>query len=168
MREIVEICERDHRRIQNLLRSAEKFLALEHAASANRALVALARRLKTHLAIEEELCFPAWTTGTRDHSYDLVLALTHDHHEMRERIENAREHFVQGDFRIASAELSELNHLFLNHVAQEENVIFPVCERVLPPWMPADRHWPPSAPRRFLNAASFLDHEHGIRHAAAA
>ena len=163
MREIIGICEHEHARLTSLMESAARALGGPDIGQANRSIESLARRLKTHFAIEEELCFPAWTTGSRAHGTEFIQSLTRDHAMICECVENAHARFSEGEFRLAQSELDQLRHLFANHVTQTENVVYPVCARVM---IPGNSGIPPTERARYLNAAMFHDQPAAERVAA--
>ncbi len=125
----------------------EAWAALEGAASSGDAAKARAlwvdfdARLRRHLAMEEQVLFPAIEDATGMRGVGPVAVMLHEHQQMKALLAEMGRRAQAGDFEGVLDQGDTLLMLIQQHNAKEENVLYPMADNVL-----ASR-WAELAPR---------------------
>jgi len=120
----------DHHRIDELLADAKRHLREGDLAAARESFAAFRSGLEHHIAVEEEVLFPAFErhTGIRDGGPTAVMRV--EHAEMRRLLDE-----IAGALEAAGAErtspLASLTALLFAHNGKEERILYPMCDRAL-------------------------------------
>lgn len=120
----------DHHQCDALFAAAESEVASGHWPPAREALTRFLAAMRRHFAMEEDVLFPAFEqrTGSRAGPTEIMRM---EHGQMRELMEGMR-HAADASDREAFLGLSEtLNLLMQQHNVKEENMLYPMSDRVL-------------------------------------
>lgn len=126
----------DHERLDSLFADARRLAAAGELLAARAAFEPFAQGLARHLAVEEQVLFPAFDATVPMRGPTTVMA--HEHRSIEHLLGRAREALEADDsgrFDDAAAELSELLHA---HNVKEERVLYPRLDAALDPAARAD------------------------------
>ena len=130
MSTILDFLGSDHRACDNLFASAEAEVAQNNWDSARSLFEQFEQAMARHLAMEEDVLFPAFEerTGMRAGPTEMMRM---EHAQMRELLQEMARAVAAGD-RDNYLGLSEtLNMLMQQHNLKEENMLYPMSDRVL-------------------------------------
>jgi len=130
MSTILEFMSSDHRSCDDLFASAEEAVANKNWDSARSLFDRFQAAMAHHLAMEEEVLFPAFEART-GMSMGPTQVMRMEHEQMRGLIEDMA-HAVAEANHNAYLGLSEtLNMLMQQHNLKEENMLYPMSDQVL-------------------------------------
>ncbi|OGU20559.1 MAG: hemerythrin HHE cation-binding protein [Hydrogenophilales bacterium RIFOXYD1_FULL_62_11] len=130
MRTIVEFLGSDHHACDDLFASAEDAVAQKNWDSARTLFNRFHTAMAHHLAMEETVLFPAFETRTGN-IMGPTQVMRMEHEQMRELLQ-AMAHAVTVTNQDDYLGLSEtLNMLMQQHNLKEENMLYPMSDRVL-------------------------------------
>ena len=130
MATIVEFLGTDHRACDDLFASAENAVAQKNWDSARSLFARFESAMAHHLAMEEEVLFPAFEART-GMSMGPTQVMRSEHEQMRGLIEDMAR-AAAGSDRDGYLGLSEtLNMLMQQHNVKEENMLYPMSDQVL-------------------------------------
>ena len=130
MSTILDFLGSDHRSCDDLFASAEEAVAKKNWDSARSLFGRFQAALAHHLAMEEEVLFPAFEART-GMSMGPTQVMRMEHEQMRGLIEDMA-HAVAEANHNAYLGLSEtLNMLMQQHNLKEENMLYPMSDQVL-------------------------------------
>ena len=131
MRTFKEVLD-DHDRIDAEMTAFEETVvgkALDGAAA--QALTVLARRLRQHARLEEELVFPAAEQEARDPGFPPTRKLRAEHQTLLTLLGELEANLEAGTWGAAVSNLRELRATWRLHERKERQVIYPLAERAL-------------------------------------
>lgn len=130
MHTILEFMGSDHHACDDLFASAEEAVAKKDWGSARSLFDRFQAAMAHHLAMEEEVLFPAFETRT-GMSMGPTQVMRSEHGQMRDLIANMGRAVAESD-QSSYLGLSEtLNMLMQQHNLKEENVLYPMTDQVL-------------------------------------
>lgn len=124
---------RDHGRIEALLESALADAEVASARRARSAFARFARALRAHIVIEDGSIFPAFETQTGLVDSGPTTVLRREHRAMEERLLDIQSALVDPQATRPAAAIRALRALLQDHVRREDEVLYPVCDRLLDP-----------------------------------
>lgn len=130
MSTILDFLGSDHRACDDLFASAEAEVAQNNRDSARSLFDQFGQAMARHLAMEEDVLFPAFEerTGMRAGPTEVMRM---EHAQMRELLQEMARAVAAGN-RDNCLGLSEtLNMLMQQHNLKEENMLYPMSDRVL-------------------------------------
>ena len=130
MSTIVEFLGNDHRACDDLFASAEAAVAQQNWDSARSLFGQFEQAMARHLAMEEDVLFPAFEdrTGMRAGPTEVMRM---EHAQMRGLLQDMASAVAAGN-RDSYLGLSEtLNMLMQQHNLKEENMLYPMADRAL-------------------------------------
>lgn len=121
----------DHRRCDELFAAAAQ--AAEHGdwAGCRERFDAFHQALKHHMAIEEQVLFPAFEQATGI-SEGPTRVMRHEHQEMLALLGQVSVAIAAGDAAHFRGSVESFTALMTPHSTKEENVLYPMCDEVLP------------------------------------
>lgn len=128
MRSLLHAFHRDHHHLMALVGATRQ--ALEDGGDAS-ALDALARRLRRHLRIEEEVLFGAVDRVVQDPRYPITATLRREHDVLRELLADCEHALAAGNRAGAAGNLRELEVSLRLHEHKEAQVLYPMAEHAL-------------------------------------
>ena len=126
----------DHQRCDDLWAAVE---AAEGTAGFAAAFSAFEAAMRRHLAMEEEVVFPAFEDATGMHNMGPVAVMRHEHEQMRGVLAQMEAAASSGDHADCVAQGDTLLMLIQQHNLKEEGVLYPMMEAHLGPQWPALR-----------------------------
>lgn len=113
----------------------EFLLAERHAAAgawdlAAQGLERFHRALEQHFAVEEGLVFPAFERATGN-SGGPTAVMRHEHAQMRGLLADLRAALLERDGEAYAGHSETLNIMMQQHNIKEENILYPMADRVL-------------------------------------
>lgn len=130
MHTILEFMSSDHHACDDLFASAEEAVAKKDWGSARSLFDHFQASMAHHLAMEEEVLFPAFEART-GMSMGPTQVMRSEHGQMRDLIANMGRAVAESD-QDSYLGLSEtLNMLMQQHNLKEENVLYPMTDQVL-------------------------------------
>ncbi len=121
---------RDHRRIDQLWAELEQ--AVESGAADPNALSqSYVTHMSRHLAMEEEVLFPAFEAATGIRGGPTMM-MRMEHNRMRIVMEQMLSYAASGDFDSVLDEGDTLHMLIQQHNAKEEGMLYPMAEMHVP------------------------------------
>jgi len=130
MNTILDFMGGDHRACDDLFASAEAAVAQQDWDSAGSLFVRFQTAMDHHLTMEETVLFPAFEARTHN-STGPTQVMRIEHEQMRDLM-HAMAHAVAVAHRDDYLGLSEtLNMLMQQHNLKEENMLYPMSDRVL-------------------------------------
>jgi hemerythrin-like domain-containing protein len=130
MNTILNFLGSDHRACDDLFASAESAVAQQRWEAARDGFAQFRAAMDRHFAMEEAVLFPAFEaqTGSRMGPTEVMRM---EHQQMRELLDGMQQAAAAAD-QDGFLGLSEtLNMLMQQHNVKEENVLYPVSDRVL-------------------------------------
>ena len=124
--EAISLLKTDHRKVKNLFaryESAGNF-STKHLIAAQ-----VFTELELHAQLEENVFYPAYEAMTGEHGTQLVADSRLAHEHMRELMIELRG--IDLDEAAFEVKFHELMGIVREHVAEEENVMFPEAEQML-------------------------------------
>lgn len=121
----------DHRRCDELWSAVEAAWGAGDAARADAAWKAFEAAMLRHLAMEEEVLFPALEEGTGMRGMGPVAVMTHEHGQMRALLARMASAAREGDFDGVLDHGDTLMMLIQQHNVKEENILYPTADEVL-------------------------------------
>ena len=130
MSTIMDFLGGDHRVCDDLFASAEEAVGKKNWGGAHRLFDQFHATMKHHMAMEENVLFPAFEaqTGTTEGPTQ-VMRMEHEH--MRELMQDMAHAVIKTDFEGYLGLSETLNMLMQQHNLKEENVLYPMIDRVL-------------------------------------
>jgi iron-sulfur cluster repair protein YtfE (RIC family) len=127
----------DHRRCDTLWVQVEDAVDAGDAAGTEKAWSAFEHALRQHLAMEEEVLFPAFETASGMTGGGPTFVMRHEHQQMRGVLDQMAEAVRANDPDDLLAQGDTLHLLIQQHNAKEEGMLYPTAERFLQPEWPA-------------------------------
>jgi iron-sulfur cluster repair protein YtfE (RIC family) len=128
---VAEALRADDEWLLALLRRAEDELARDDVQAAEQDFAELADRLERHMAVEEDVLYPAVERELGGPAGGGPTAnLRSEHDEIRRWLEVIGDHLAAGG-SFAAGELAILASRLAEHVCFEESLVYPTCDRVL-------------------------------------
>jgi iron-sulfur cluster repair protein YtfE (RIC family) len=124
---------RDHAHHLTLIAAVVRDLSGADGADVGGALTVLARRVRSHLRIEEEVLFPAVERLVGDATYPVTSALRREHDVFRSMLGDIERGLAAGRLVALAGDLRELEAAIRIHTAKEEQVVYPMVDRLLSP-----------------------------------
>jgi hemerythrin-like domain-containing protein len=121
----------DHRHCDDLWAAVEAAADKGDAKAAALAFEAFDVAMRRHLAIEEEVLFPAFEQATGMTQAGPTFMMRHEHAQMRGILNQMRGAQTQGDTGALLDQGDTLLMLIQQHNAKEENMLYPMSERAL-------------------------------------
>ncbi|MDO9467377.1 MAG: hemerythrin domain-containing protein [Thiobacillus sp.] len=127
---ILEFLGSDHHACDNLFASAEDAVARNDWDSARSLFGQFQAAMARHLVMEEDVLFPAFEsrTGTRAGPTEVMRM---EHAQMRDLLEEMARAVTAGDQDRYLGLSETLNMLMQQHNLKEENMLYPMSDRVL-------------------------------------
>lgn len=121
----------EHRRLHRVL---DELLDTARAAQLDAAaasFAALRRGLQQHIAVEDDMVFPAFEerTGMRDSGP--TVTMRREHREIERRLGAIGEALGTKDAGALVGQAAELRALLDDHAHREEGALYPTCDRLL-------------------------------------
>jgi iron-sulfur cluster repair protein YtfE (RIC family) len=88
-------------------------------------------RMERHLAMEEEVLFPAFEKATGMHGTGPTEMMRHEHRQMRALLQDMARRAAADDFDGVLDQGDTLLMLVQQHNAKEEGMLYPMAEKVL-------------------------------------
>jgi len=130
MASILEQLGADHARCDDFFAQAEQAAAKGDWLSAQAAFSAFAAGMARHFAMEEEVLFPAFESRTGNTAGPTrVMRLEHD--QMRGLLDALRQAVEHRDGQAYAGAAETLLVLMQQHNLKEEQILYPMCDRVL-------------------------------------
>jgi iron-sulfur cluster repair protein YtfE (RIC family) len=128
---ITSVLTEDHRHADGLFAAAEQHGAQGAWQQCEQQLAQFRAALETHMKIEEEVLFPAFEQATGMTSGPTAV-MRDEHQEMLKALDAMHGARVAGDAQRFASLAQSFTSLLNAHSAKEENVLYPMCDRVLP------------------------------------
>ena len=130
MSTIVDFLSNDHRVCDDLFASVEAEVALNKWDSARSLFGQFEQAMARHLAMEEDVLFPAFEsrTGMRDGPTEVMRM---EHAQMRDLLQEMAGAVAAGNQNGYLGLSETLNMLMQQHNLKEENMLYPMSDRVL-------------------------------------
>lgn len=90
-------------------------------------------RMRRHLAMEEEVLFPAIESATGMRGGGPVAVMRHEHEQMRGLLAEMARRAAAGDFEGVLDQGDTLLMVIQQHNAKEEGILYPLADNVLGP-----------------------------------
>lgn len=130
MSEIADFMARDHGRCDELLVAAEQAVAVADWKRVNREVEQFTEALRHHMAMEEEVLFPAVEAATgQTQGPTRVMRLEHE--QMRQLLGPLQHAAGQRDESEYLAVSDTLLLLMQQHNVKEESILYPMADRIL-------------------------------------
>lgn len=130
MRTIVDFLGTDHRACDDLFASAEDAVAQKDRDSARRLFERFQTAMAHHLALEEDVLFPAFEARTGMRSGPTEVMRT-EHAQMRGLLQEMAISLANADHDRYLGLSETLNMLMQQHNLKEENMLYPMSDQVL-------------------------------------
>jgi hemerythrin-like domain-containing protein len=121
----------DHRLCDTAWADLEASAGSGNATEANAKWKVFHAKLERHLAMEEEVLFPAIEDATGMNGVGPVAVMLHEHGQMRALLADMKRRAEGGDFEGVLNQGDTLLMLIQQHNAKEEGVLYPMAENVL-------------------------------------
>lgn len=131
MKSISELLTADHRHGEDLFEAAAQAAARGDWNGCRSQLDAFRAALHRHIKVEEQILFPAFEEATRI-TAGPTRVMRHEHREMLGLLEQLATASGARDAAGFSGCANAFAALMTAHGAKEENVLYPMCEQVLP------------------------------------
>jgi iron-sulfur cluster repair protein YtfE (RIC family) len=118
----------DHRRLDALLAEVKRCAAESDLPRAQLQFVELRRGLERHIAVEEEIVFPAYETLTRMRGAGPIEVMRLEHRQIRQLLSSVAALLSGGDAKARTTGLGELTALLLAHHGKEDRVVYPLID----------------------------------------
>lgn len=120
----------DHRMCDDLFASAEEAVGQKNWGVAHKLFDQFHATMTHHLAMEENVLFPAFEaqTGT---TVGPTQVMRMEHEQMRELMQSMAHAVIKTDFEGYLGLSETLNMLMQQHNLKEENMLYPMTDRVL-------------------------------------
>lgn len=128
---ISEFLTADHRHCDELFAAAAQTAEHGDWAQCRERFDAFHQALKHHMAIEEQVLFPAFEQATGI-SEGPTRVMRHEHQEMLALLDDVSVAIAAGDAARFRGSVESFTALMTLHSAKEENVLYPMCDEVLP------------------------------------
>lgn len=130
MSTILEFLGGDHRMCDDLFASAEEAVGQKNWGGAQKLFDQFHATMTHHLAMEENVLFPAFEaqTGT---TVGPTQVMRMEHEQMRELMQSMAHAVIKTDFEGYLGLSETLNMLMQQHNLKEENMLYPMSDRVL-------------------------------------
>lgn len=130
MSTILEFLGSDHRACDDLFAAAEAAVAQKKWDRARELFAQFQAAMARHLAMEEEVLFPAFEARTGS-SMGPTQVMRMEHKQMRGLIEEMAQAVEQGEQDRFLGQSETLNMLMQQHNLKEENVLYPMTDQAL-------------------------------------
>lgn len=130
MSTIVDFLGSDHRACDDLFASAENAAALKNWEAARDLFGRFDAAIKHHLAMEEEVLFPAFEARTGN-AMGPTRVMRMEHEQMRTLLEDMARALTDADQNSYLGLSETLNMLMQQHNLKEENMLYPMSDQVL-------------------------------------
>jgi hemerythrin-like domain-containing protein len=127
---ILDFLGSDHRSCDDLFASAEAAVAEKNWDSARSLFGRFQAAMAHHLAMEEEVLFPAFEART-GMSMGPTQVMRMEHEQMRGLIEDMARAVAEGNHNTYLGLSETLNMLMQQHNLKEENMLYPMSDQVL-------------------------------------
>lgn len=134
-RDVVDLLARDHKRLDGLFTRALQLLNRNDAAGAAPFLGEFAAALKRHMAVEDDMLAPMFTTNRRESGDDPLSIMLREHADIRRQLAVIEESLVAQlpDVVEISAFCAILSGTLAKHEHREEANLFPLWRLALRP-----------------------------------
>lgn len=124
---VTSVLSRDHRRLDDLFADAKRALAAGEVARAAEQFAAFREGLERHMAVEEQVLFPAFEslTGITAGPTRVMRA---EHDQMRELLDAISSRLAQDAPGPQQTPLAELTALLYAHNGKEERILYPTTD----------------------------------------
>lgn len=130
MSTIVDFLGSDHRACDDLFASAENAAALKNWEAARDLFGRFDAAIKHHLAMEEEVLFPAFEARTGN-AMGPTRVMRMEHEQMRTLLDDMARALTDADQNSYLGLSETLNMLMQQHNLKEENMLYPMSDQVL-------------------------------------
>jgi iron-sulfur cluster repair protein YtfE (RIC family) len=130
MHTILDFLGSDHRACDDLFASAEAAVAQKNWDSARDLFARFQAAMARHLAMEEDVLFPAFEARTGN-SMGPTEVMRMEHAQMRGLLQEMASAVAAGDQGRALGLSETLNMLMQQHNLKEENMLYPMSDRLL-------------------------------------
>ncbi len=130
MRTISDFLASDHRACDDLFASAEAAVAQKNWGSARTLFERFRAAMAHHLAMEEDVLFPAFEARTGN-SMGPTHVMRMEHEQMRGLLQDMANTVADEDHSRLLGLSETLNMLVQQHNLKEENMLYPMADRVL-------------------------------------
>lgn len=128
---IVPFFTTDHRECDEVWATVEAAASDGDKAKATALFATFAQRLLHHLAMEEDVLFPAFEDATGMHGVGPTAVMRHEHVQMRGVLDEMNRRVATGDLDGLLDQGDTLLMLIQQHNAKEEGMLYPMAERAL-------------------------------------
>ena len=130
MNTILDFLGNDHRACDDLFASAEGAVAQKNWDSARKLFEQFQAAMAHHLAMEEDLLFPAFEARTGN-SMGPTHVMRMEHEQMRDLLQNMASALADANQGRYLGLSETLNMLMQQHNLKEENMLYPMSDQVL-------------------------------------
>ncbi len=120
----------DHRRLDCMLADAKRWLAAGELARASARFGEFRTGLERHIAVEEEIVFPAFEALVGGAAGGILQVLRAEHAEIRRLLEEVAASLERGIEEGRATPLAALTARIYAHNGKEERVFYPTADRV--------------------------------------
>lgn len=121
-----KLLKQQHRQVKNLFKQLKK---TEDATVRKQLLGEIARRLQTHMTVEEELFYPAVRDGVGNKKVQEMVPEAYEEHHVVKLVLNELPQISAMDERF-EAKMTVLEELIDHHVEEEEREMFKAAQRL--------------------------------------
>jgi iron-sulfur cluster repair protein YtfE (RIC family) len=130
MATITSFLTEDHRHADGLFNAASEAVSRGALQEGERQLAFFRTALESHMRIEEDVLFPAFEQATGMTSGPTAV-MRQEHQQMLGALDNMSEACVNGDAKRFESIATSFLHVLNMHSMKEEQVLYPMCDRVL-------------------------------------
>jgi len=125
---VTELLCHDHRRLDSLLAEAKRCLVAGDFPRASARFAGFRDGLERHIAVEEEILFPAFETFTGGAGRGPTEVMRSEHAELRRLMAEVAASFERGDGEGYATPLAALTARIYAHNGKEERILYPAIE----------------------------------------
>jgi iron-sulfur cluster repair protein YtfE (RIC family) len=127
---VAQLLGRDHRRLDAILAEAKRFLAAGDLGRAAAKFAEFREGLERHIAVEEELLFPAFERLTDGGGGGPTHVMRVEHAELRRLMAEIAATLVRGGREGPTTPLAALTARIYAHNGKEERILYPAMDRL--------------------------------------
>ncbi|MBI3937527.1 MAG: hemerythrin domain-containing protein [Betaproteobacteria bacterium] len=128
---ISELLTADHRRCDGLFEAAVRAAESADWDGCRRELDAFRAALSRHMAIEEEILFPAFEAATGV-AAGPTQVMRYEHQQMLGLLDQLHAALAASDAQRFDDSAKSFAEMMATHGAKEENILYPLCDEALP------------------------------------
>lgn len=125
---VKELLGGDHRRLDAMLADAKRGLAAGDLAGAAEHFARFRSGLERHIALEEEIVFPAFESLAGPNAAGPTQVMCREHTEIRRLLAEVSEHLARGGAPGRATPFAALTALLYAHNGKEERILYPATD----------------------------------------